>query len=112
MLSSAERCKPASSLMTTSTPNSDTSSSLKEKSSRKLCQASVETVADEDDITCCNAGQPKNRNMIIESTDEEDETYSQPTAKAPTKKDNLAKQDTCDDNSPKEELDDEELVEL
>jgi len=102
-----------SSLTTTSTPNPDTASSSKEKSSRTLRQASVETVADEDDITCRNAGQPKNRNVIIESTDEEDETYSQPTAKAPTTKDNLAKskQDTCDDNSPKEGLDDEELGE-
>jgi hypothetical protein len=73
-------------------------------------------VADKDDITCDNAGQPKSHNVIIELTDEEDETYSQPTAKkAPTKKDNLAEseQDTCDDNnSPKEELDDEELGEL
>ena len=78
-------------------------------------QPSVEAVADEDDTTCRNAGPPKNRNVIIESTDKEDETYSQPTAKkAPTKKDNLAEseQDTCDDNSPKEELDDEELGEL
>jgi hypothetical protein len=99
-----------------STSNLNTASSsnnnLSQTSTR---QASVEAVADKDDTTCHNAGPPKNRNIIIESTDEEDETHSQPTAKkAPTKKDNLAKseQDTCDDNSPKEELDDEELGKL
>ena len=109
-----QKMQATSSLMIASTSNPDTASSSKQKSSRTSCQASVETVVDENDITCHNAEQPKNPNVIIESTDEEDETYFQPTAKkAPTKKDNLAKskQDTCDDNSPKEELDDEELGE-
>jgi hypothetical protein len=88
---------------------SEVASSSKTNLSRtSTCQASVETVADEDDITCRNAGQPKNRNVIIESTDDEDETYSQPATEAPTEKDNLAESEqNTDDNSPKEELDDD-----
>jgi hypothetical protein len=76
-------------------------------------QASVETVADENDITCHNAGQPTRPNFIIESTDEENEAYSRPSAnsakKAPTKKKKAAESepDTCEDESPKESDDDE-----
>jgi len=93
--------------------NPDTALSSKKKLSRTSApQASVETVADEDDITCHKAGQPKNRNVIIESTEDEGEIY-QPT-KAATKNNHPAKSepDNCDDNNPKEELDDEELGEL
>jgi len=91
--------------------DSEVASSSKTNLSRTSTrQASVETVADEDDITCRNAGQPKNRNVIIESTDDEDETYSQPATEAPTEKDNLAESEqNTDDNSPKD--DDEELGE-
>lgn len=101
-----------SSLTTASTSKSlnlDTTMSSKTSSP---CQASVETVADEDNTACNNAGQPTNPNIIIESTDEEDDIYSQHTAKkAPTKKKKPAKKapETCDDETPKEELDEEEL---
>jgi len=70
-----------SSLTTASTSKSsnlDITMSSKTSSPR---QASVETVADENNTTCHNAGQPTNPNIIIESTDEEDDIYSQHTAK-------------------------------
>jgi hypothetical protein len=89
---------------TSKSSNLDATSSVKSSKANlagtPTCQVSVETIPDEDDITCYNAGRPTNSNVIIESTDEEDETYSHPTAKrAPTKKTNPAesKADTCQD---------------
>ena len=37
------------------------------------CQASVEAVDDPEDRVRCNAGRPKNPNLILEATDDEDD---------------------------------------
>jgi hypothetical protein len=67
---------------------------------------------DEDNITCHNAGKPTNPNIVIQSTDEEDEADFHPTAKAPRHKKKTAKSEpeSGEDETPlQEELDEEEL---
>jgi hypothetical protein len=58
-----------------------------------------------------NAGEPTNPNIIIQSTDEEDEADSRPAVKkAPRKKKKPAKSEPKDETQfPQEELDEEEL---
>jgi hypothetical protein len=77
-------------------------------STKRSRQASVETVADKDDISHRNAGWPKNPNIILESTEDEDDENTTPP-KAP--KIGTHKKQTTDsdiDNCEREESDDDE----
>jgi hypothetical protein len=111
----------SSTLPTASTSNLETTLSAQpsrtSSSTNSSQQASVETVADEDDMPRRNAGQPKNPRFILESTDDDDEDSTHPAPK----KTQTHKEKTlnCAENNvessekeiPNEESDDEELSE-
>ena len=72
-----QRKLESSSLPAASTSNLETTvsaqSSRASSSTNPSRQASVEDIADEDDVVHLNVRQPKNSRFILESTDDEDE---------------------------------------
>ena len=122
-LDAIKRCKQElSTLPATSSSNPETmasaQSSRTSSSTNPSQRASVETVADEDDMPHHNVGQPKNPRFIIESTDDdsdEESTHPAPmktqTHKKKTPNCAEKKAESCDKEDPKEESDEEELSE-
>src|SRR6266540_2328555 len=111
----------SSTLPATSTANLKTTvsaQSLRASSSTNPSrQASVEAIADEDDVVHRNAGQPKNPRFILESTDDNDEESTHPASEKTrthkTKTPNCAenKVESHEGENSEEESDDEELSE-
>ena len=82
-------------------------------------QASVEAIANEDNMRSHNAGQPKNPRLILESVDDDDDndelTHPAPkktqTHKKKTHHRAEKKAESCEEENQKDESDDEELSE-
>jgi len=117
-----QRKLESSSLPAASTSNLETTvsaqSSRASYSTNPSRQASVEDIADEDDVVRLNAGQPKNSRFILESTDNEDkdeDTHPAPkktwTGKMKTTNRAENEAESCEGGNPAEESDDEELSE-
>ena len=101
-------------LLAASTSNLETTVSA-QSSRNPSRQASVEAIADEDDMPRRNAGPPRNPRFILESTDDDDKESTHPTPKKTqthkTKTPDRAanKAESCEGENPKAESDDEEL---
>ncbi len=96
----------ASKFSTHSTTGASKSSSVQLSESSR--QASVETVADKDDISRRNARRPKNPNVILESTEDEDDEYETPPNAPKTGTHKKQTTDVGIDNCEREESDDDE----
>ena len=103
-------------LESSTVPAASTSKSSSAKPNR---QASVEAIADEDDMRGRNAGHPKNPRLILESVDDnnndDESTHPAPkktqTQKKKTHHRDEKKAESCEEENQKDESDDEELSE-